>query len=517
MAKQASPIRVFGFAIHADVLTTREVRKSDSGRDNSYGMARTVRQGKGLRGSARQLTSGTAQLGLIEHALCPLDSNVSLRENLVHTCEHYYTDANRHRKRATVRVACPEGLSAGDELFLWGLLALTFSQAEPILEFYATPHYCLRRLDCIDSRAKRGGRQYEQFRQAIRRLAGVYYQNDAFYDPIRAEHRQVGFGLLSYSLPLDPMSARGWRILWDPLFFEFCQANNGHFAFDLQTYRRLDLASRRLFLLLKKMFHRRRTSVVLELRHAAVNVMGYSASLSTTDLKKKLSRCTERLVEAKLLARHIEGNGTVPLLEKRGVGQYWVRFSRGAYFDDQQLTMQGPTNDDSSLAEPLASIGFDERAIRRITRQFPGGLLAEWVDITLAARERFGEVFFKRSPAAYFTDNVKAAAVGRRTSPDWWLDVRKEEQRRVETNAVRSLGLFDTSDDTDDARARFRDYLRDGGRRQYEELSADIFRQLRSAGRDAADARRAAHRHARDHLWRQFNSQKRAILDSRQL
>ena len=483
--------------------------------DNRHLMAQKVCQRKRTRDSARRLTAGTAQLGLVEHALCPLDSSVSLRGNLVHACEHYYTDANRHRKCANVRVHCPEGLSAGDELFLWGLLALTFSQSEPSLEFYATPHYCLCRLDCIDSRARRGGRQYEQFRQTIRRLAGVYYQNDAFYDPVRAEHREVGFGLLSYSLPLDPKSARGWRILWDPLFFEFCQANNGHFAFDLQTYRGLDCASRRLFLLLKKMFHRRRASVALELRHVAVNVMGYSASLSTRDLKKKLIRCSERLVEAKILAPPTEGNGTVPLLEKHGVGQYWVRFSRGAHFDDQRVTMKGQTDDESSLADPLASIGFDERAIRRITRQFPARLLAEWVDITLAARERFGETFFKRSPAAYFTDNVKAAAVGRRTPPDWWLDVRKEELRRAETKAVRALGLFDTSDDTDDVQSRFRDYLRDEGRRQYEELSADIFRQLRSAGQDAADARRTAHRHARDHLWRQFNIQKRANSDSR--
>ena len=190
------------------------------------------------------------------------------------------------------------------------------------------------------------------------------------------------------------------------------------------------------------MFHRRQASVVLDLRHVAVNVMGYSASLSTRDLKKKLIRCSERLVEAKILAPPTEGNGTVPLLEKHGVGQYWVRFSRGAHFDDQRVTMKGQTDDESSLADPLASIGFDERAIRRITRQFPARLLAEWVDITLAARERFGETFFKRSPAAYFTDNVKAAAVGRRTPPDWWLDVRKQELRRAETKAVRTLGLF---------------------------------------------------------------------------
>ena len=364
-------------------------------------MARTMRQQKGSKDSSRQLTAGTAQLGLIEHALCPLDSSLSLRKNLSYTCEHFYTDANRHRRRATVHVFCPEGLAASDELFLWGLLALTFRQTNPSLELYATPHYCLRQLNCINSGTKRGGRQYDQFRQAIRRLAGVYYRNDAFYDPVRAEHREVGFGLLSYSLPLDPMSARGWRFFWDPLFFEFCQANSGHFAFDLLTYRSLDCASRRLFLLLKKMFYRRRETVALELRHVAVNVMGYSSKLSTKDLKKKVVRCTERLVAERILSADVEGNGKIPLLEKRGVGEYWIRFHRGPYFDREEITMASAREEETSLAEPLAAIGFDDRAIQRMTRQFPTALLAEWVDITLAARERFGETFFKRSPAAY--------------------------------------------------------------------------------------------------------------------
>jgi hypothetical protein len=48
----------------------------------------------------------------------------------------------------------------------------------------------------------------------------------------------------------------------------------------------------------------------------------------------------------------------------------------------------------------------------------------------LAAKERFGDAFFKRSPQAYFVDNVKHAAAGTRTPPDWWHELRKAEQRR---------------------------------------------------------------------------------------
>ncbi len=149
-------------------------------------------------------------------------------------------------------------------------------------------------------------------------------------------------------------------------------------------------------------------------------------------------------MEARILAPHVEGNGTVPLLEKRGVGQYWVRFSAWSLFrrstshDDRAKQTRRARWPNHWRRSVLTSGRYGVSRGNSRPR-----LLAEWVDITLAARERFGETFFKRSPAAYFTDNVKAAAVGRRTPPDWWLDVRKEEQRRVETNAIRSLGLFE--------------------------------------------------------------------------
>ena len=51
---------------------------------------------------------------------------------------YWYTDQNRHRKEARVRIACPDGLSPTDEFYLWGLLSLTFSQAKPSADFYAT-------------------------------------------------------------------------------------------------------------------------------------------------------------------------------------------------------------------------------------------------------------------------------------------------------------------------------------------------------------------------------------------
>lgn len=163
-------------------------------------------------------------MSLVEHALCPLDPAAGLRNHLVHETAYGYTDKHGHLKIANVRVTCSSGLSPADEFVLWGLLALTFAQPEPATEFYATPHYCLRKLGFIENNASKGGKDYLLFRESVRRLAGVIYESTAFYDPIRNERRDVMFGFLKYSLPLDPASPRAWRFVWDQQFFEFCQA-----------------------------------------------------------------------------------------------------------------------------------------------------------------------------------------------------------------------------------------------------------------------------------------------------
>ena len=128
---------------------------------------------------------GIGQLTLVEHALCPLNSRVSLVENMVHNAVFLFTDGKSQRRHGRAQVVCPAGLSPADEFYLWGLLAITLSEPEPDAEFCATPHYCLRRLGVIDQFARRGGRQYGQFLQAIERLSLVRYRNDNFYDPTR--------------------------------------------------------------------------------------------------------------------------------------------------------------------------------------------------------------------------------------------------------------------------------------------------------------------------------------------
>ena len=187
----------------------------------------------------RRQTRGIGQLTLVEHALCPLDPKRGLVDSLVHSTSYRFSGAKGKRHTAQARVFCPLGLTAGDELYLWGLLALTMTHNAEEGELRATPHWCLRQLNLIDSKGRRGGRQYRQFASSLRRLSVVKYLSDNFYDPVRREHRRVAFGFLSFSLPRDPTSCRAWRIAWDPVFFEMVSSAAGHLRFDLDLPSRV--------------------------------------------------------------------------------------------------------------------------------------------------------------------------------------------------------------------------------------------------------------------------------------
>ena len=76
-----------------------------------------------------------------------------------------------------------------------------------------------------------------------------------------------------------PQSSRAWYIVWDAQFFEYCQAVSGSLRFDLGLYRSLDFASRRLFLLLQKIFWRNDHTPPFELRKLGVETLGFSAQL----------------------------------------------------------------------------------------------------------------------------------------------------------------------------------------------------------------------------------------------
>lgn len=444
---------------------------------------------------------GHAQLSLVEHALCPLDTGLTAGCPFTHKTEYEYSDKNRHRRTANVRVICPDGLSPTDELYLWGLLSLTFSQPKPSTDFYATPYYCLRQLGCIDpSEAKSGGKNYTLFRQAITRLSSVSYRNDGFYDPIRGEHRDVAFGFLSYSLPLDPHSGRAWRFAWDPIFFEFCEAAAGTLRFDFRTYRSLDPASRRLYLLLKKIFWRSDVSPEFDLHDLSVNVLGFSANNEPKILKRKLNRCIERLLDCGIIRLPPGTSHPKQLFTKRGKGQYSVRFHRGPRFDDVSSALQQELAD-SPLYDPLAEIGLDDPTIARVLKTYDPRLIAELADMTIAAKERFGESFFKASPQAYFIDNLKQQASGNRTPPDWWRELRKQEERR---HFEETKGRHDTERGFEKA---FDEYLKTEAREAFERVMNRLFQDLRSGGQSEPDARENASNFARTHFIHRFRGE----------
>lgn len=362
---------------------------------------------------------GVGQLSLVEHSLCPLAA--SKTENLVHAVEYHYSNAKRQRKIAKVRVFAPLGLSAADELYLWGLLNLTLSQ--PTLEgsLTATPHWCLKQMGIIDSGSRRGGRQYQQFAEALERLSVVNYLSDACYDATRGEYRKVSCGFLSYSMPVDPQSSRSWTINWDSTFFNLVNVQGGGMRFDLALYRSLDSASRRLFLFILKVGYRKRRLPVLDLRHLAVDLLGLSETLATRDMKVKVTRTLSRLKDAEVIA--------APDIKRMKPGHFSVSFERGEYLNRLPEQMNRISVEDSPLLEGLLGVGFEYPAAVRLIRRYPNALVAQWTDITQAAIEQFGKQHFRVSPMAFLTDSLKQASNGVRTPPDWWQNAKRREQR----------------------------------------------------------------------------------------
>ena len=365
---------------------------------------------------------GVGQLSLVEHALCQLASSTT--ENLIHSAGYRYSTSDRKRKTANVRIFAPLGLAPADELYLWGLLNLTISQRETDGLLIATPHWCLKQMGMIDAKTRRGGRQYQRFSRALRRLSVVNYLSDAFYDPAKSEYRRVSFGFLSYSLPLHPKSSRAWSIQWDPVFFELIRAKGGSMRFDFERYRSFDPASRRIFLFVLKVAYRKGRLPVLDLRNLAVDLLGLSPTLATRDMKVKVQRTLRRLESAGVISN--------PLVKRIKTGVFVVRFERGNYLNQTHRNLSQNSVVDSPLMDGLLEIGFEDAAASRIIRRYPSRLVAQWTDVTQAALERFGKSHFRVSPMAYFVDSIKKAAQGVRTPPDWWHDAKRKERKEAQ-------------------------------------------------------------------------------------
>ena len=331
----------------------------------------------------------------------------------------------------------------------------------------------------MDANVRRGGRQYQQFAAAIERLSWVKYGCDAFYDPVRAEHCQLRFSFLSYRLPLNADSSRVWRFHWDPLFFEFVRSVGGSLWFDLERYRSLSPAGRRLFMFVSKVFARSDQTPRMDLKQLAVDVLGLSGRLPAKHLLAKTRRICAELAAAGLIMEQNTG-----FIQKQAAGRYDVvlRAVPGAPRPARGLSMKT----DSPLVEPLQSIGLDVAGIARVLRQFPHERIREWIDITLAAKERFGPAFFKRSPMAYLIDNLKKSASDGRTPPDWWHDIRKAEEKKQDSLArQQSMTVVESSPPAT------------AGRQVFEQIRNELVAAYVASGLDNATALREASREAK--------------------
>ncbi len=112
---------------------------------------------------------------------------------------------------------------------------------------------------------------------------------------------------------------------------------------------------------------------------------------------------------------------------KKNAGD-WVTLYRGEYFD-LDPEKNSPKLVESPAAGPLESLGFNTGEVARLLLRYDLAMVQEWTDITLAARERNGDSFFKKNAKAYLRDNLKAASKGQRTAPDWWASMRREEEK----------------------------------------------------------------------------------------
>ena len=369
------------------------------------------------------IRSGVGQLTLVEHALCPMNSRASLSRDFEHTSTFSFSDKDRKRRSARVRVFCPLGLSPNDELILWGILALTLADESNGGEFHATRHFMMRQLGLIDPNTRRGGRQYTSFTDAIDRLAAVQYFNDNFYDPIRAEHVKANFQFFSYLMPVDVHSSRAWRIVWDPIFFQFAKAARGSLRFHLDVFRELDAASRRLYLFASKILKRSDVTHPIHVDQLATNVLGYDENLEPFAQNARLRECLRRLIRVGILRR------SDTKLYKRSKGKYSVVMAKGALLKKKPVSHAI----ESPLLGPLYEIGFTPRDAQCVLSKFETRLVREWIDITLARMERFGLSGFSKSPPAYLRYNLNRAAAGTGGPPDWWLGIRKaEEHARAE-------------------------------------------------------------------------------------
>ena len=224
------------------------------------------------------------------------------------------------------------------------------------------------------------------------------------------------------------------------------------------------------------------------MRHLAVNVLGFTPTIATRDLKVKVWRCVERLTELQVL----KASSKESVFSKTKRGEYVLVLERGDYFTKRRTADARPLAPETAIHELLRALGFDDQGICRLLRRFPMPMLREWTDITQTAKERFGASFFKKSPQAFLVDNLKNAAKGNRTPPDWWHEVRRTEARiQAKSQAANAAMTVNAPPG-----------ISDEARQAYERVAKEMFAVFRTGGQPESAARVNAERVAREYSQR---------------
>ena len=174
---------------------------------------------------------------------------------------------------------------------------------------------------------------------------------------------------------------RCWRIEWNPAFFRFCKATGGNLLFDLDLYRQLTPASRRLFLKLKDRFWRTKR-VFMNVDDLTINGLGFSADRPLNKRKFDLTHCIRELLDHDVIALGRGQTDPKELFLKRGKGSYVVVFYEGEYFRQpraERTVRQKNAIADDPLYEPLRKIGVDGPGIRRLLKTSGRSLIQRWV------------------------------------------------------------------------------------------------------------------------------------------
>jgi hypothetical protein len=448
---------------------------------------------------------GIAQLSLLETALWPLQGGI-IRAPRFETSYSFMTDSGQQTAKVTVRSAI--GLQPIDEYILWGLLGSTLSTLHPDSMLLATPYWMLKQLGMGI-----GGSQYAELRDSLLRLSTTSYQNTGFYNPETQAREWVAFQFLSILLPtvgdvggiVD--NNRCWRIEWNPAFFRFCRVTGGNLLFDLDLYRQLTPASRRLFLKLKDRFWRSKR-VFLNVDDLTINGLGFSAERPLKKRKYDLTQCIRELLTHGVIELGKEQSDPKDLFLKRGKGSYVVTFYEGEYFRHPlagRTTSQKNAIASDPLYEPLRKIGIDEAGIRRLFHDCSRNNLQRWVRITDAAMHEKPQGFsgFKVSPAAFLMDGVQH----NRMPPDWMHaheKQRSQQQWEAEHKAFTQLEQQHRLKYVQERAAALQRFLQSPeGRKHYQpvfQTLMELYKRLEPHRASAAAHEAATARIERDHF-----------------